>query len=237
MGRGQLLFKGDKKKKSKKKSKSGDVKHSPPGTSSSTAAFSSSASSAAHTDNPAVPTTSTNSNSNSSRQQKQQVPTIQVGKGKITTSGTVVMGHNTIFEKQLSAGDALLVRIPGNEAGGGEEEMRVITMRLSNTSCNLSSGFTTSIKVPTSFRYIKKTKNPSKKKQDKLAKAKLSQHEREMHAFGGTYASNTEIVYREKTETGSYRIKRESGGDSGGTTRSRGELLQLRSKKSSDKYC
>ena len=236
MGRGQLLFKGDKKKKSKKKSKSGDVKHAPPGTSSSAATSSSSISSATNTNNSTVSTASTNSNSNSSQQQKQNVPTIQVGKGKITTSGTVVMGQNTIFEKQLAAGDALLVRIPGNKAGE-EEEMRVITMRLSNTSCNLSSGFTTSIKVPTSFRYIKKPKNPSKEKQDKLAKAKLSQHEKEMHAFGGTYASNTEIVYREKTETGSYRIKRESGGDSGGTIRSRGELLQLRAKKSSDKYC
>ena len=34
MGRGQLLFKGEKKKKSKKKSKTIDAKPSPPGTSS-----------------------------------------------------------------------------------------------------------------------------------------------------------------------------------------------------------
>ena len=233
MGRGQLLFKGD-KKKNKKKAKGESVKHAPPGSSTTAAAESSKLARGGETSLkvPADGSTHLSPISSTTKREtssQQQLPTIQVGRGKITTSGTVVMGHDTLFEKQLSAGDALLVRVPGAE----EEEMRVITMRLSNQSCNLSSGFSQSLKTPTSFRYIKKPRNAAKERNEKLAKAEVAEREKEMHAFGGTYASSSEVVYREKTETGSYRIKREQTDNA----KSRGELLQLRAKKSSDKYC
>jgi hypothetical protein len=232
MGRGQLLFKGEKPKKSKKSSSSSKVKHAPPGT---TAAMSSSQPMAASSSSARTPP------QQQQQQQQAQLPQIQQGKGKITTSGTVVMGFDTVFEKQLAVGDALLVVIPGQD---DEEEMRVITMRLSNTSLNLSSAFSKNLTTPTVFRWIPKPRNAVKEKQQAAAQAQLLQHEQDTHAFGGTYASTQELVFREKTETGSYRIKREAISIGGGASSaaqpqqpSRGDLLYMRAKKTSDKYC
>ena len=50
----------------------------------------------------------------------------------------------------------------------------------------------------------------------------------------GTYGTNTgEIMYREKTEHGSYRIMREQTD----VEMSRSDLLSFRAKKKSDRYC
>jgi hypothetical protein len=237
MGRGQLLFKGDKPKTSKKSSNSSKVKHAPPGTSSSQSMAASSSSVRSPPQHQQL--------QQQQQQQQPQLPQIQQGKGKITTSGTVVMGFDTVFEKQLAVGDALLVVIPGQDE---EEEMRVITMRLSNTSLNLSSAFSKNLTTPTVFRWIPKPRNAIKEKQQAAAQAQLLQHEQDTHAFGGTYASTQELVFREKTETGSYRIKREAivignGGAASSSAAqqqqqpSRGDLLYMRAKKTSDKYC
>jgi hypothetical protein len=57
--------------------------------------------------------------------------------------------------------------------------------------------------------------------------------EEEQSAFG-TYSSSDKLVYHEKSSTGtSYIIKTEILGKDV----TRGELLDMRSKKKSDKYC
>jgi len=166
------------------------------------------------------------------------------GTGKITVSGTVVTGHDgsTKFTRELDVGDAILLG----------EEMRVVTMLLSDSSLNLSSGFSSNVDTskPSSFRYVKKPSHQS----DAERKRKARELERERdehvaaHAFG-TYASKggdggagskkghqqQELVYRERTEHGSYRIKREKVSKPDGVTRT--DLLEMRLKKKSDKYC
>ena len=213
MGKGQLLFKGDKAKKKKKMSKHSKEK--------------------AATDQVPVQESSSSSTPSSApvaSKPKAEVsaatPTIRKGTGKITTSGTVVTGHNTNFEKELANGDAIMVVI------NGQEELRVVTMRLSNQSLNLSSSFSASLKSPASFQYIRKPRDAAKERMIAQRKEKLTREEQEQHAFD-LYSSSSQMVYREKTETGSYRIKKEQvqGG------KSRGDLLAMRAKKSSDKYC
>ena len=156
------------------------------------------------------------------QQHQQQQPKLQPGKGQITTSGTVVMGHNgTEFTRQLRVGDAILV--------GGE--MRVVTMCLSEVSINLSSAFSSNYVKPTSFQFIcKPRKMPTDSEKDKK---KLQQEEEQSKSAAGTYASNTELVYRQKTAQNSYRIVRETLDQEA----SRGDLLEMRTKKKSDKYC
>lgn len=148
------------------------------------------------------------------------------GTGTITTSGTVVYGDSTKFEKEISIGDAILCSV------NGQDELRVVTMRISNQSLNLSTPFSTNLKTPTEFHYIRKPRDAQQEKRDSQKKLETTQKEQQTHAFD-LYGSET-LVYRERTENGSYRIKHESI-DSRDQTR--GDLLIKRSKKTSDKYC
>lgn len=69
----------------------------------------------------------------------------------------------------------------------------------------------------------------------KQQEALQEQHETERVEFGTyVYANNDELVYREKTEHGNYRIQRVKVD---GSKTTRGDLLQMRSKKKADKYC
>jgi len=209
MGRGLLVFKGEDKKTKKKKSKAKHRKSSEP-TDISIAVKSSSPqqeeSTAAHTET---------------------TPKIQDGTGQITTSGTVVTGHDTRFARELSVGDALLLVVDG------QQEMRVVTMRLSDVSLNLSSSFSQDISSPINFQYIHKPRDRQREAQFAQQQAIQDAKQQEQEAFG-TYA-NTDLVYREKTAHGSYRIKRVKVESKESLTR--GDLLQMRSKKKSDKYC
>lgn len=148
-------------------------------------------------------------------------PTISVASGKITTSGTVVTGYETKFGKEVRVGDALLVG----------SVMRVVTIVLSETSINLSSAFPDDFKQPTKFSYVAKPRNQEIDAKVVEIKKKKAETEKAEHAFGG-YAGS-EVVYRERTEHGSYRTKRAGTADH--LTRS--DLLEIRAKKTSDKYC
>lgn len=157
--------------------------------------------------------------------QQQQVPTMKEGTGGITTSGTVVTGVGTLFEKELNQGDAIII-------GHGEsQEMRVVTMRLSNTSCAISSSFRDNCKLPTRFHVIRKPRNNKEQEAQEL-KEQREKLESTQNAFG-TYQGD-EFVYRERTEHGNYRIKR---GKVDGSKTTRGDLLHMRAQKTSDKYC
>mmetsp|Transcript_15049 Transcript_15049/g.25411 ORF Transcript_15049/g.25411 Transcript_15049/m.25411 type:complete len:236 (-) Transcript_15049:151-858(-) len=235
MGRGKLKFKGEEKAKKKKKSSSkkqlvdgvgainggGDdainIDTSSAGTESSTTQQQSVAAAAT---NSAHQTNSNESAASSTSLQKS--PQISQGQGTITTSSTVVTGHGTSFKTQLHVGDALLAN----------KEMRVIKMVLSPISISISSAFTTDLKTPTQFKYINKPRDVTRESQAKVAKARMEQEEVEQRAMG-TYGNKGEITYRERTEHGSYRIKREQAT----TDMTRSDLLSVRAKKKSDRYC
>lgn len=209
MGRGQLVFKGETSKKAKKKAKY-DRKQDTKVNSTSVV---NSVSKDEHTQYVSKPTNTSSVPS----------PTIEDGIGQITSSSTVVMGHGTSFTNTLSVGDAILVQVDENQP----QEMRVITMCLSNTSINMSSAFSRNLTTPASFQYIRK---PKASGQSRAAKNKL---ELDDHERASGFQGSNELVYRESTENGSYRIKKETvTGDV-----SRTHLLEMRAKKKSDKYC
>mmetsp|Transcript_3309 Transcript_3309/g.5101 ORF Transcript_3309/g.5101 Transcript_3309/m.5101 type:complete len:240 (-) Transcript_3309:178-897(-) len=239
MGRGKLKFKGEEKAKKKKKSSSkkqlgdgvgainggGDdainTTTSSAGTESSTTQQQSVAAAAANS------THQTNSNETAaSSTSLQKSPQISQGQGTITTSSTVVTGHGTSFKTQLHVGDALLAQTSKGQ------EMRVIQMVLSPISISISSAFSTDLKTPTQFKYINKPRDVTRESQAKVAKARMEQEEVEQRAMG-TYGNKGEIIYRERTEHGSYRIKREQAT----TDMTRSDLLSVRAKKKSDRYC
>uniref|UniRef100_A0A8J9X7Q1 Uncharacterized protein n=1 Tax=Phaeodactylum tricornutum TaxID=2850 RepID=A0A8J9X7Q1_PHATR len=240
MGRGALLFKGDSKTK-KKNSKS---KHTPKttpdvhctlsiGEGNTTSAVSASSSTSTTVTKQELSRSSINGEDEPTP--AASTPNIVTGTGKITSSGTVVTGYGTRFTKEIGVGDALLVSMT-DKKGQQQQEMRVITMRLSDVSLNLSSSFSESIRQPTEFQYIPKPRNVVKESRMAKERAVQSKHEEAILAFGTYGSTNTEeLVYREKTEHGSYRIKRVQVQGSGKVTR--GDLLDLRSKKKHDKYC
>jgi hypothetical protein len=196
-------------------------------------------------------TNTTISNSNNNNIDTTTTPSIiRKGTGKITTSSTVVTGHGTKFQKELAVGDALLVCLDNNN--DPDQELRVITMLLSDTSLNLSSAFSTSLKQPQSFKYIRKPKQVQQQQDRQVALKKKVERDREiersafdLYSNGSSDNCNTNmLVYREKTETGSYRIQRQQLPEKNNAQHqqqeqqpSRGDLLYLRSKKTSDKYC
>lgn len=220
MGRGLLVFKGDKPKKKKKKSK-----HDHERPNHDTSAGTAIAPPLQVDECPHKPAAVASKPSSATVSTAVTAPKIHSGRGKITTSGTVVIGHDTKFTKDLRQGDALLVSI------GGQDEMRVITMLLSDVSINLSSPFSQNFMQPMSFRYIPKPRNTQREAKQAREKAARESVEEETKA-SGTGASH-ELVYRERTEHGSYRIRKKQLD----SEMSREELLNLRSKKASDKYC
>jgi len=238
MGKGALVFKGDKPKSKSKKSKksSKKSKHSGGGSGGDDdgherrpVSSPSAAAAAQHTGSTSAEATY------ASAAVAAPQPHIEEGIGRITASGTVLTGHGTQLKKQgIRAGDAILVSVDG------KEEMRVLTMVLSEGSASLSTPFGISLKSPTEFQYIQKPRDVAKERADKARKIRMTKEEEVRSAFG-TYGSGvdsgngaaTEFVYREVTEHGSYRIKKEKV--DGGV--SRGDLLTMRTKKKSDKYC
>jgi len=202
---GKLVFKGDKNKKAKKKTSRCKPE-------SSTVAALKAPPEEVH-----VP--------NSERKIETQIKPWN-GKGTITTSSTVVNGYGTAFNKQLNVGDAI---IAGTVKG---QEMRVVKMVLSAVSLSISSAFSSDLQSLTPYQYISKPRDVSGEKAAKLAKAKREQEETEQRAMG-TYGNKGEMVYRERTDHGSYRIKTEQAT----TDMSRSDLLSYRSSKKSDRYC
>jgi hypothetical protein len=238
MGKGQLLFKGEKKlKKSKKHKITDDETAIQIGTKDETTSVAAVQPKGGDGDETFVQPLETSLSAGGSgateSSSSSSTPSIRKGTGRITTSGTVVTGLDTQFDKELSVGDAILAIIHGTE------ELRVVTMRLSNTSLNLSSAFSDSIKQPQSFQYIRKPRHAEKERKHAQHKQLEQARETERSAFD-LYNSKSTLVYREKTETGSYRIKRQDlkrKRDTKSGDISRGDLLDLRSKKTSDKYC
>ena len=226
MGKGKLKFKGDdkkaKKKSSSKKKSSGSIS----GIEGHASLVNNNDMSTQHQADATLPT-SLDSKPAAVAQQQIEGPKISTGQGLITTSSTVVSGHGTSFKTELRVGDAIIVQ---NEKG--VEEMRVITMVLSSVSISLSSSFSTNVKRPSSYKYIIKPRNDKRDKARKIAMQKAEKEEIETRAQG-TYGGEKEIVYREKTAHGGYRIRKEQASSDMG----RSDLLAFRSKKKSDRYC
>jgi biotin carboxyl carrier protein len=207
MGRGTLKFKGDDGPKHKKKETKSKIDKD--ATAGGNSLSVAAASSGAATAAASAPAAAA------------AAPAIMAGSGRITTSGTVVSGYETKFGKEVRVGDALLIG----------SVMRVVTIVLSELSMNLSSAFPSDFKEPTKYSYVTKPRNQELDEKVMELKQKKAEAETSEHAFAG-YAGS-QVVYRERTAHGSYRTKRAGTADN--LTRS--DLLEIRAKKTSDKYC
>src|SRR5690349_20787984 len=97
------------------------------------------------------------------------MPVRQKGSGRILTSGTTVHGVNgTKFSSELSNGDVILIKHPTSLT----EEIRVVTMVLSDVSASLSSAFSSDLSTAMAFEYMKKPKDKVNKSQLKKQKQK-----------------------------------------------------------------
>ncbi|DBA05431.1 TPA: hypothetical protein N0F65_007593 [Lagenidium giganteum] len=156
------------------------------------------------------------------------------GSGRILSSGTTLMGQvGTKFLLELSVGDAIIIQRPTSLV----EETRIVRMVLSDVSASISSAFSSDLVSSTSFHYIKAPPEEEDVTQaEKKKKHKRSQDE--ALAFG-TYAGGTEagsqFTYRVKKSGayGGYAVIKEAAE----TSRSREELLDMRSKKKGDRHC
>lgn len=220
--RGMLVFKGDKPKKKKSKK----IKHSTKNEEKQEAVTTTSSERASLPTPAGTPLAVASSQEARASSSSVSVPSVKPGSGKITTSGAVVTGHGTKFERELSQGDAMIVEIDG------QQEMRVVKMRLSGTSCGISSAYSVNLSLPTPYSIIRKPRDERKEARLRSQEKLVSEQEAEKQAQG-TFAGNNTLVYRERTEHGSYRIQKVGLEQS----LSRGELLSMRTKKTSDKYC
>ena len=233
MAGGKLVFKGEKpkKKKSSTKIKSGGVESVEIAGNVAVGGIAESDTSQKCTDtgDAAANNDCTVDNKHSPEITTTQIigPSINIGTGRISTSSTVVSGHGTSFKSQLRVGDAILAHTQK-----GDEEMRVVTMVLSNISASISSAFSSSISTPMPFKYISKPRDDKRDMATKMAKAKQEQEEVEQRAMG-TYGEKGVITYRIKTEHGGYRIKKEEAK----SDMTRSDLLSVRAQKKSDRYC
>jgi len=187
-----------------------------------------------------------------SRKDTSITPKIEKGQGKISTSGMVIMGHDSDFKSCLHAGDAILVCTPigsntqhrknisltDNGTEKIKHEMRIITMVISSTSAAISSSFSCDIQYPSEYSYIVNPCNKDHAKNMKQNEEIKRRRDLKRFAFG-TYETgekSNEYIYRERTEHGGYRIRRDFIKHSK-LVLSRSAMLDMRSKRKSDRYC
>jgi hypothetical protein len=171
-------------------------------------------------------------------EEEEHVIQVLGGSGRITSSGTTIFGHDTRFTTELTVGDAVIVSHPLTLV----DETKIVRMVLSNMSISISSAFSSDLISTTAFRYVTAPKTKGQREADlqssaddneRMKKLKLDAEE----AAFGTYASSggTKLVYREKIAgaAGTYRIVEKTLKNAV----SRESLLQMRSKKKSDRHC
>lgn len=154
-----------------------------------------------------------------------------LGTGKITTSRDVVHGSGTLFKKEIKAGDAIEVGHPVTMTS----EIRVVKMVVADGSLSINAPFSSDLSTGIPFFVLKKPQLLETSEMVQAAAA-AKRREDEKAAVGQlTSEGGTSYTYRERKEGtfGSYRVvtvKLDA-------TKSREELLEMRSKMKSDKFC
>mmetsp|Transcript_15076 Transcript_15076/g.19557 ORF Transcript_15076/g.19557 Transcript_15076/m.19557 type:complete len:134 (-) Transcript_15076:210-611(-) len=130
---------------------------------------------------------------------------------------------------ELRAGDALIITHPSTNA----DETKIVSFVLSNISMGISSAFSSDLITTTPFRYVKAPE--VKVDIESLEKDKRKKDITNEDAAFGTYAGEggSKFTYRvmRGNKTG-YDIITETVHD-----KTRGDLLNMRSKKKADRFC
>lgn len=150
------------------------------------------------------------------------------GRGKLTTSGVVVMGVDTDFSSELTVGDSLLVTISDRFRNVQSDEVRVVNMVLGKSSLNLEAPFSCDVTNPTSFMLLKKAPNlealraaraEEKRRQKKAEEESSMVTYKVLKAGSGTWKTWQTVT--EKVTAGT----------------SREDMLMRRSNEKADRHC
>ena len=150
------------------------------------------------------------------------------GRGKLTTSGVVVMGVDTDFSSELTVGDSLLVTISDRFRNVQSDEVRVVNMVLGKSSLNLEAPFSCDVTNPTSFMLLKKAPNlealraaraEEKRRQKKAEEESSMVTYKVLKAGSGTWKTWQTVT--EKVSAGT----------------SREDMLMRRSNEKADRHC
>jgi hypothetical protein len=156
------------------------------------------------------------------------------GTGTLLTSSTTVQGSGTKFMSEVAVGDAILVVHPTSLV----EEVRLVRMVLSDISISLSSPLSTDLITGTGFEILKQPRDVAKEQADAARSERVKRERLAPKEAFGTYAGGAGVfTYRTKkggsNSSGGYKIVTEQiDGDM-----TRDQLLDLRSKKKSDRMC
>lgn len=156
------------------------------------------------------------------------------GTGTLLTSSTTVHGTGTKFMAEVSVGDAVLVTHPTSLV----EEVRLVRMVLSDMSISISSALSTDLITGTGFEILKQPRDEAKEKEDVLQRERVKRERlAPKEAFGAYAGGSGTFTYRTKksgsNSSGGYKIVTEQvDGDM-----TRDQLLDMRSKKKSDRMC
>mmetsp|Transcript_20822 Transcript_20822/g.26966 ORF Transcript_20822/g.26966 Transcript_20822/m.26966 type:complete len:212 (-) Transcript_20822:1827-2462(-) len=177
-----------------------------------------------------------NNNTQLSEQLNDDEVSIQEGSGRIISSGTTIHGYETKFTRELCAGDALLIQHPQTLV----DETRLVTMVLSDVSIAISSPFSSDLVSTTAFRYVSAPKE-EESQEIKAQQQKRLRIEREDTAVGDDFAgrggSTLVVQTRKAGVTGGSNGWQRQQFELKGPQKSRTELLELRSKFKSDRFC
>jgi hypothetical protein len=77
------------------------------------------------------------------------------GTGALTSSGVVVTGVGTAFDKELAVGDSILITVVDKYRNTTSDEIRVVNMVLGKSSLNLQQPFTCDVSTPSNFMFVK----------------------------------------------------------------------------------
>ncbi|KAJ1462396.1 hypothetical protein M885DRAFT_505202 [Pelagophyceae sp. CCMP2097] len=158
-----------------------------------------------------------------------------VGAGRISTSGTAVMGYDgSKFMSELHVGDAVIISHPNTLI----DETRIVKMVLSDISISISSPFSTDLISTTAFRFISAPRiiETAAMKDKKMREAYVSREDTAVGDYAG--GGGTQLVYRQKKGgmvggSNAYHIVKVDLGHEV----SRTEMMNMRSKYKSDRHC
>eukprot|EP00596_Hydrurales_sp_CCMP1899_P004455 CAMPEP_0119038494 /NCGR_PEP_ID=MMETSP1177-20130426/7454_1 /TAXON_ID=2985 /ORGANISM="Ochromonas sp, Strain CCMP1899" /LENGTH=232 /DNA_ID=CAMNT_0007001155 /DNA_START=138 /DNA_END=836 /DNA_ORIENTATION=- len=165
---------------------------------------------------------------------------ILLGSGRMTSSGTTILGIDTKFMDELHHGDAIIVTHPNTYL----DETKIVRMVLSNISISVSSAFSTDLITTAAFRYIKAPRDPNAsntEEEDEGSKKRRmmtgkGQQDSEEAAFG-EYVSQggTQATYRVRIPGPHKTYKMVTTNTKKEVSRE--DLLYMRSKQKGDRHC
>ncbi|KAK8805230.1 hypothetical protein WA588_000170 [Blastocystis sp. NMH] len=160
------------------------------------------------------------------------VPTNAVaGSGRIYCTGPIVYGRDTKFLTELGSGDLFIIQHPTSL----ENEARVVKMIVSDTSLSLSSPFSKDFASLIPFEYVKKQEEEISP-EEKQAQEKKERDAQENQAFGIYQgAGGTQFTYKTKLQSAYGGWKTITKKTKRVLTRE--EMLDMRVKHKSDRYC